>query len=210
MLRLLVALPLSAFLSAGLFMLMAWLVRAPNINSIDHQKLQAIDFIVTEQKQTASRRIRSVPEPPQHEQAPSIEPLNIAPRSINQSLSSIPIQPLGELAGVGVDVGMVDVAVATLAPVKMSHQAMPLYRVEPRYPAKARQHRAEGHVVIRFDIDENGVPIGLKIIEAQPKRLFDREALVALKQWRYQPKLVNGSATRQIGQTVKLEFRYPK
>lgn len=87
---------------------------------------------------------------------------------------------------------------------------MPLYRVEPRYPARAMKQGAEGYVVMSFTIDTQGRPTDVKVIEAKPRRLFEREATRALKKWKYQPKVLDGKAIEQIGQTVRLEFKIQK
>ncbi|WP_352311523.1 energy transducer TonB, partial [Psychrobacter sp. W2-37-MNA-CIBAN-0211] len=43
-----------------------------------------------------------------------------------------------------------------------------------------------------------------------PKRLFDREAIRALKKWKYKPKIVDGKPLRQSGMTVQLDFTLEK
>ena len=84
---------------------------------------------------------------------------------------------------------------------------MPLYRVEPRYPSRALRQGKEGYVVLKFTIDTQGRPIDITIMDAKPHRLFDKEAIRALRKWKYQPQVVNGTAMAQQGQTVRLEFR---
>jgi len=47
----------------------------------------------------------------------------------------------------------------------------------------------------------------VKVIEAQPKRIFDKEARRALRKWKYKPKVVDGKAMKQPGLTVQLDFK---
>jgi protein TonB len=61
-----------------------------------------------------------------------------------------------------------------------------------------------------FTIDETGQPTDIEVLEAEPKRVFEREAIRALRNWKYQPKLVDGKAVTQPGQSVKLEFKLAK
>ena len=85
--------------------------------------------------------------------------------------------------------------------------AIPLRRIEPRYPIQALQQGIQGYVLLSFTIDSSGKPIDIRIVSAKPRRMFERAAIQALKQWRYQPKKINGVAIEQQDQTVKLEFR---
>ena len=61
-----------------------------------------------------------------------------------------------------------------------------------------------------FTIDEQGRPTDVKVTDAKPRRMFEREAVKALKKWKYQPKVIDGKTIAQVGQTVKLEFTLAK
>ncbi|MEZ9547650.1 energy transducer TonB, partial [Vibrio crassostreae] len=64
--------------------------------------------------------------------------------------------------------------------------------------------------IMSFTIDETGRPMDIQVTDANPRRMFEREAMRALKKWKYQPKVVDGKAIAQVGQTVKLEFKLAK
>ncbi|MDF5586334.1 energy transducer TonB, partial [Vibrio parahaemolyticus] len=49
-----------------------------------------------------------------------------------------------------------------------------------------------------------------EVIEAEPQRMFEREAIRALKKWKYQPKVEDGVSIEQYGQTAKVEFKLAK
>ena len=85
-------------------------------------------------------------------------------------------------------------------------EATPIVRVEPRYPIKAAREGKEGWVRLRFTITEIGSVDDVEVLEAEPKRTFDKAAMKALKKWKYKPKLLDGNAISQIGQEVVLEF----
>ncbi len=84
--------------------------------------------------------------------------------------------------------------------------ATPLVRINPKYPPDAVRDGVNGWVKLRFTIDEVGQVIDVEVIEAQPKRIFDREAVRALKGWKYQPQIENGVAVKQTGMQVQLDF----
>ncbi len=69
-----------------------------------------------------------------------------------------------------------------------NQQAMPLFRVEPNYPPRAMRRNLEGYVVVSFTISPSGRPQDITVVDANPPRVFEREALRALRKWKYEPK----------------------
>jgi protein TonB len=62
----------------------------------------------------------------------------------------------------------------------------PVSRVEPTYPREAiRQNIPKGRVVARLQIDEKGNVTDVRIMESDPPRVFDREVVRALSQWKF-------------------------
>lgn len=68
--------------------------------------------------------------------------------------------------------------------------AMLIHRVEPLYPALARQIHKEGRVELRAIIGTDGTIQSLQIVTGDP--LFDLSAKEAVAQWRYRPTILNG------------------
>ena len=67
--------------------------------------------------------------------------------------------------------------------------AVPIERVEPIYPREAiRDNVSSGKVVARLQVDEKGLVTNVTIVEANPKRVFDREVIRALSQWKFKPE----------------------
>jgi protein TonB len=77
-------------------------------------------------------------------------------------------------------------------------------RVEPLYPPLAVRAHMTGVVILEATVDTDG-----KVVEATVLRsagpLLDREALIAVKQWRYSPLLLNGRRESFV-LTVTLSF----
>jgi protein TonB len=97
--------------------------------------------------------------------------------------------------------------VAPRGPVRIGGQLQApalLKRVEPIYPPLAVRAHMTGVVVLEATVDGDG-----KVVEAAVLRsagpLLDREALIAVKQWRYSPLLLNGRRESFI-LTVTLSF----
>jgi len=64
--------------------------------------------------------------------------------------------------------------------------------VPPKYPAEARAGGADGTVVLKEIVDENGKVEGVRLVEGDAT--LAAAAIQAVKQWRYRPYLRNGKA----------------
>ena len=63
-------------------------------------------------------------------------------------------------------------------------------RVQPIYPPLARQTRISGTVKLHAIIGKSGAVEQLQVVSGHP--LLVQAALDAVRQWRYQPTLLNG------------------
>ena len=68
--------------------------------------------------------------------------------------------------------------------------AMLIHRVEPAYPALAKQLGRGGRVELRAVIATDGTIQSLQVVSGDP--LFYQSALEAVRQWRYRPTVLNG------------------
>ena len=66
-----------------------------------------------------------------------------------------------------------------------------IYRVEPVYPAIAKNVGVQGAVLIRALISREGTIEQVQVISGSP--LLTRAALDAIRQWRYRPYYLNGT-----------------
>jgi protein TonB len=76
-------------------------------------------------------------------------------------------------------------------------------KVEPVYPDLAIQSRIGALVILEAEVDVRGHVKNVKVLRGHP--LFDESAMQAVKQWRYQPLLLNGEPTGFI-LTVTVTF----
>ena len=89
-------------------------------------------------------------------------------------------------------------------------EATPIVRIDPKYPIQAARDGKEGWVKLSFTINEAGGVEDVKVIDAQPKRIFNREAVRALKKWKYKPRIEEGQPVKQFNQKVQLDFSLEK
>lgn len=200
MLRFLTSLLIGAAVTYGLFVIMALLIkndgRRPDV---------AVENVVIElntppqESKAQTRRPPPPPPPPPPSQPPKVA--QPEPEQVNSSAGAIGFNMPGlELGTQGTGLG--DPSGMLLR----DGDATPIVRIEPRYPVQAARDGLQGWVRLRFSIMEDGSVDEVEVIEAEPRRVFDREAIRALRRWKYTPKIVDGKPMKQAGQQVQLDF----
>ena len=66
----------------------------------------------------------------------------------------------------------------------------PLFRVAPSYP----RTESSGFVEVQLLIGADGSVQGTVVLRAEPKGVFEKSAIEAVRQWKYRPKIVAGKA----------------
>ena len=82
-----------------------------------------------------------------------------------------------------------------------------LHRVEPEYPEAARQQNIQGPVVLEVHIGADGAVQQVRVGSGPP--LLAKAASDAVKQWKFKPRLINGSPV-EMQTRVTLNFRLPQ
>ena len=82
-------------------------------------------------------------------------------------------------------------------------QARLINMVRPVYPPLAKQARISGTVRLHAIIAKDGTVIQLEVVQGHP--LLVQSALDAVRQWRYQPTLLNGEPV-EVDTTVDVVF----
>jgi TonB family protein len=78
-----------------------------------------------------------------------------------------------------------------------------LSRVEPVYPPEAQTEHIAGVVVLRLVIDKNGGVLNTDYVSGPP--VLVAAAIEAIKQWKYQPYLLNGVLV-EVETSVEISF----
>jgi len=77
-------------------------------------------------------------------------------------------------------------------------------RIEPQYPAIARQARIEGEVVLTAIISKTGKVESLQLKSGHP--LLAQAARDAVRTWKYRPYILNGEAV-EVETQITVDFR---
>lgn len=208
-------LPLS-FLAAclmalGLFGLMLYMV-APPSSKPSEEPLTVANFVRLDgdSSDTATRTRQQAPQPPQAQtpQTPTPPTPMTATPSANLPALDLPVPSLS--TGIAVNsaptpslTGLAAGAAAPSAPAPSDaggqpggpeSEVMPLNDVSPEYPRYALQRGIEGHVKLAFTINRAGAVENVRVIEASPQNVFEREARRAAVRWRFAPRTEGGLA----------------
>ena len=84
---------------------------------------------------------------------------------------------------------------------KVVNGLSPTIRIEPKYPVTAAKAGTEGSVVLMFNVEADGSVSHVEVINGKPAYIFDKSAVTALKQWRY-----NATDTIHTNLLVQLDF----
>ncbi|MDR2076191.1 MAG: TonB family protein [Desulfovibrio sp.] len=78
-------------------------------------------------------------------------------------------------------------------------------RVEPEYPARAKQMRIEGAVTVELVVDAAGLPRSCAVRSAEPPGYFEEAALKAAREMRFSPGKIKGVPVNTL---VRLPFAF--
>ena len=86
-----------------------------------------------------------------------------------------------------------------------SSEAVLVKAVAPNYPRPALQAQQTGWVVVAFTVDVDGRPRDVKVVDSQPRIVFDHAAVDAVNRYRFTPAMKDGAAVSSTRQQ-KIEF----
>ncbi len=210
-----------------LFALMLSMVNPPR-SEVTDDPVAIANFVRMDnsQESTSTRSRQQAPQPPQPKtpQTPTPPTPSMASPSANLPKLDLPLPnidtgvsvasaPAPSLAGV-------TAASAPAAPPTPAapseaetasqsgpeQEVMPLNDVRPEYPKRAMDRRIEGHIKLAFTITAAGRVENIRVVEASPPHVFDREARRAAARWRFAPRTKNGAAV-SIEAVKTLHFR---
>ncbi len=191
-------------LCLGLFWLMQTLISAGDVALSHAPSEPLIEFVRLKRDSQVQPRQRTLPEKPEPPKAlprPQINvPLQVraaAPRLRFKADFDLPLA-LGEGPYLG-EIAAFEVTGSSLIPVS---------RTPPRYPYQAKRRGLEGWVRVSFTVTEDGTVADAVVEDADPPGVFEKAALAAVYQWKFKPRIVDGTATRgRAEQRVEFELK---
>lgn len=199
LIRLLVGVPIAAVITFLLFMLMQTLIFTDEVTL--EEESEELRIVINEEVEQVDIRQRDVtlddvedvqppPPPPQIERAAAEAPSE----DMSTIMGEMPAFEEPSLNNDSVSFSVSD------------RDAQPLVRIEPDYPMRAAERGVEGDCLVTFDVTPDGVTTNIRIMDCSSS-LFERNAIRAVERWRYQPKIVDGTAVRRTGVVTEFNFR---
>lgn len=90
-------------------------------------------------------------------------------------------------------------AAAAAAAAPTATDLRPISTPAPRYPPEALRAGQAGEVLVEFTVNPDGSVSNARVVRADPARVFDREAVAAVRRWRFEPVGEAVTTRRVIG-----------
>jgi protein TonB len=185
---------LFGLLVTGAMFWFMWALITGGHGAIDLRPAVRIDFTpLRHDTQTESKRDKvDRPKPQQVPEMPDMARTNFDAGD-NSSNFNVSVQSDVSMGGITVSGGS-------------DRDVIPLVRINPEYPRRAQSRGIEGWVQFEFTITPAGTVKDVKVIDAEPKGLFEDAATKAIMRWKYNPKVEEGRAVERRGIRVVLRF----
>ena len=194
-LRYLSALILGVLISLGLFFLMQSLIDSGEQNTNASSEGQIMEFIRIREDETLSIKDRRKPQKPKPPKEPPPPPKLIVEKQVKPTMNRIKIEipniDLPSIAGGGPFLG--NWAGNPLA----EGDVLPIVRIDPQWPREALVEGIEGYVVVEVTIGADGSVKDVRVIQSEPRRMFDRNVIRAVLKWKFKPRIINGVAVER-------------
>lgn len=202
--RFLVSLGAGILVALGLFLLMHQLISgSPSIRKDDDDRL-ALDFVRVEQDEIENVKERKPPPEPEKPKEPPPPPKLTQP-SQDKPRPDLPRMETPRIsmpasAGGGPYLGQ-----WSAGDPGAEGDVIPIVRIEPQWPREALIEGISGWVLIEFTINEDGTVSDPEVVDAEPRRMFERNALRAIYKWKFKPRIVDGQPVKRRA-TQRIDF----
>lgn len=197
---------LAAVITVVLYLIMHTLVSQAANNLGGGDDLPSIDFTKVKLEDEVRERSRRIPKKP----PPPKEPPPPPKMNVQQNQQVVNNMPTPNIPNLDLGVGGDGPFLGAVGQVNMTEEGgvIPIVRIAPQYPRKALMAKIEGWVKVKFTITPSGTVSNPEVVDAKPRRIFDREAIRAILKFKFKPKVVNGVGVEQVA-TQTIEFELP-
>jgi len=209
MTRYLSAFGMAALVTISLFYLMQHLIAGKHSPLTTSQSANTFDIIRLKRADDVATKQRQLPEPPKKPEAPTTLPQLTKTTSKPQLITPTFKLPLPGIPSLELKRDLLTGISTEITAPGENTDVIALLKVEPDYPRDAARGGIEGWVKLEFTVLEDGTVSDIKVLEASPKRVFDKAAKRAIMRWKFKPRVVNGQPVKQQAVQV-IEFKLNK
>lgn len=195
-LRVLVSALFAIVVTFGLFLFMHMLVSSGAGDRDDLEAIAGIHFgpvEIPDDITTKSRRIPKKPPPPKNPPPPPKMQISRQEQTVqNMPKLDMPNLDVPLSGGEGIFIGNFQQVDKTA-----EGDIIPVVVIRPMYPREAAINKIEGWVKVEFTITPIGTVKDPRVIESEPTRIFNREAIRAILKWKFKPRVVDGVAVER-------------
>lgn len=83
---------------------------------------------------------------------------------------------------------------------------VPLTRIAPQYPRKAARKKIEGWVKVEFSVLDDGTVVNINVLDAKPRRIFNRAAIRAISKWKFKPLGKQSNIEKRFNQIIEFKL----
>ena len=184
-----------------IFLIIQSLITRNSNLDLENRPQNYIEFIRIKQDDNLEQRTRTLPEkPPQPKRPPQ-------PEVEIDDTKPPPMQNLDiDIPDFDVPTDFKDAFLGDISNLGSgTSQLIPLVKVAPRCPPEAALAGINGEVLLNLLVNSSGRVEQIRLIRANPPRVFNREATKAVRRWQFKPKTIDGIAVEQRGE-LKVEF----
>ncbi len=202
---------LSVIPAIGLVFLLFWslqmMIKVGGKPLVESKDLHMVDFVRLKKEQQLTKKERVKPKKPKPKKEPPKPKVNIQKNVkvtkkplIHEKIDmDLPLN-LSAVSALG------DASVSAFGGREISTNVIPLARINPIYPKRAKMMKKEGYVKMEFTITTFGTVKDVEVVESNPEGLFDSSAKRAILKWKFRPKLEEGQAVEQRAM-LQIDFK---
>ena len=175
----------------GLFLLMNFLISSQDTKKeVENIKVEVAFVEEDKQVQRKERRPPKKPPPPKEPPPPQ--------QQVQQKQQKV-VTALVYIGGLGQ--GQTDFSGMG------DGEAIPVYQPQAQYPVQAQLKGIQGYVLFTMDIGPDGTPSNISVEDESPRGVFRRNAMRAIRKWKFKPRIVNGHPIPQRNMRYRMEFQ---
>ncbi|MFH2066843.1 MAG: energy transducer TonB [Pseudomonadota bacterium] len=174
-------------------------IRRDDLHLVDFVRLNKEQVVTPKERKTVSK-----PKPIKNPAKPKVDVKReievVRQPLLPEKIDYTPSLDLSAVSGLG------DAMVDGFGGKEISADVLPLARIEPIYPKRAKMMKKEGYVKLEFVITPFGTVRNVKVVDADPPGLFDDSACRAVLRWKFKPKIENDKPIEQLAM-IQIDFK---